>query len=417
MGFGNIPGIGGGDMDKSTYDTDNSGVVDDAQKLNNQLPSYYLDRANHSNAQLASTIVDLAGAIDDRVAGLLVAGANITFTYNDPANTLTIASTASGGGLSAWQTKTSNYAAIDGDRLRVDCSAGDVTITLPGSPTANLEIWIQRIDTSSNSLILDPSGNKFKGQIGKDGLFNNGNIGLSERISWINNAIGYLPQHDSLTYQTHVSSGGFTNSTLLLHLDGSNGSTTIVDSSANNNTVTVFGSATMSTAQSKFGGSSLYLPGASGIQIADSATMEFLDNDFTIEWFQDLSSAGYILGKGNATNAAGSSLSWAYQLGSIDFYCDGSNIYTLSTPPPVSGSLKHVALTRQSTALRYFINGVLTSNLTIPAATSINNTPQPLQVGAYGPGSSIGYLDEIAIDIGVCRYSANFTPPTAPRAS
>jgi Collagen triple helix repeat (20 copies) len=35
--------------------------------------------------------------VDDRVAGLLRAGSNITLTYDDPGNTLTIASTASGG--------------------------------------------------------------------------------------------------------------------------------------------------------------------------------------------------------------------------------------------------------------------------------------------------------------------------------
>ena len=37
-------------------------------------------------------------AVDDRVAALLVPGSNITLNYNDTANTLTIASTASGGG-------------------------------------------------------------------------------------------------------------------------------------------------------------------------------------------------------------------------------------------------------------------------------------------------------------------------------
>ena len=44
-----------------------------------------------------SQISDFAESTDDRVASLLVAGSNITLTYNDPANTLTIASTASGG--------------------------------------------------------------------------------------------------------------------------------------------------------------------------------------------------------------------------------------------------------------------------------------------------------------------------------
>jgi vancomycin permeability regulator SanA len=40
----------------------------------------------------------LTEAIDDRVAALLVAGANVTLTYNDPANTLTIAASGGGGG-------------------------------------------------------------------------------------------------------------------------------------------------------------------------------------------------------------------------------------------------------------------------------------------------------------------------------
>lgn len=46
----------------------------------------------------AADITDFAEAVDDRVAALLVAGANITLTYNDGANTLTIASTGGGGG-------------------------------------------------------------------------------------------------------------------------------------------------------------------------------------------------------------------------------------------------------------------------------------------------------------------------------
>ena len=36
-----VAGLGGGDMMKSTYDSDNNGVVDDSDKLGGQLPSYY----------------------------------------------------------------------------------------------------------------------------------------------------------------------------------------------------------------------------------------------------------------------------------------------------------------------------------------------------------------------------------------
>lgn len=44
----------------------------------------------------SSAISGLAESIDDRVAALLVAGANVTLTYNDPANTLTIAAAVAG---------------------------------------------------------------------------------------------------------------------------------------------------------------------------------------------------------------------------------------------------------------------------------------------------------------------------------
>ncbi len=66
-------------------------------------------RANHTGSQTASTISDFSEAVDDRVAALLVAGTNVTLTYNDGANTLTIASTGGGGGgfdYGAWAAMT-----------------------------------------------------------------------------------------------------------------------------------------------------------------------------------------------------------------------------------------------------------------------------------------------------------------------
>lgn len=56
------------------------------------------DRATHTGTQAASTISDFAEAVDDRVAALLVAGSNVTLTYNDAANTLTVAASGGGGG-------------------------------------------------------------------------------------------------------------------------------------------------------------------------------------------------------------------------------------------------------------------------------------------------------------------------------
>lgn len=68
----------------------------------NQTDAFLLARANHTGTQVASTISDFSEAVDDRVSSLLVAGTNITLTYNDGANTLTIDAASGGGSLTNW---------------------------------------------------------------------------------------------------------------------------------------------------------------------------------------------------------------------------------------------------------------------------------------------------------------------------
>ena len=57
------------------------------------------NRANHTGTQAAASISDFAEAVDDRVSALLVAGTNITLSYNDGSNTLTINASGGGSGL------------------------------------------------------------------------------------------------------------------------------------------------------------------------------------------------------------------------------------------------------------------------------------------------------------------------------
>lgn len=48
--WNSLPYVGGiGDMEKSVYDADNDGVVDNSEKLNNQSASYYLNADNHAD--------------------------------------------------------------------------------------------------------------------------------------------------------------------------------------------------------------------------------------------------------------------------------------------------------------------------------------------------------------------------------
>ena len=48
-------------------------------------------KANTSHTHTSAAVTDFAEAVDDRVAALLAAGSNVTLTYDDGTNTLTIA--------------------------------------------------------------------------------------------------------------------------------------------------------------------------------------------------------------------------------------------------------------------------------------------------------------------------------------
>ena len=56
---------GGGDMLKTVYDTDNTGVVDNAEKLGGQLPSYYAKSSSSVVVTLPNTIADWTTNTDE----------------------------------------------------------------------------------------------------------------------------------------------------------------------------------------------------------------------------------------------------------------------------------------------------------------------------------------------------------------
>ncbi len=75
----------------------------------------------------------------------------------------------------------------------------------------------------------------------------------------------------------------------------------------------------------------------------------------------------------------------------------------------------HFAVVRNSGTMNLYING--TSVDSISATASLNGVGSNLIVGA--PGDNLadgmhGYLEDFRITKGLARYTANFTPPTAP---
>lgn len=202
----------------------------------------------------------------------------------------------------------------------------------------------------------------------------------------------------------------FSSVKLLLHLDGTNGSTTFTDSSTSPVLMTSFGSPVISTAQSKFGGASLFTPSGSYINTPSSSRFTLTTTtEFTIEcWF-------YVAAH-NQTNRA------IFSLQSLGFTCNLRTVDTLrfgaidGTAAVPVGQWNHLAVVRSgvSGTFKMYLNGTQDGGTQNYAAGTATDA---IFVGYSAPNAGmpwVGYIDEFRATYGVARYTANFTPPTAP---
>ncbi len=223
----------------------------------------------------------------------------------------------------------------------------------------------------------------------------------------------------------------FPQTTLLLPFDGSNGATTTSDLSSKNNTVVFYGNAQLSTAQSKFGGSSLLLDGTGDyLQIANQSYFDFSTNDWTIEcWFYlDSSTSGTyntLLDMGNGS-APGSGPYWtAVKNDSGTYYIgaaldsttagDWDVLNNLAISTLSADTWNHFAISRAGSNFKVFLNG--TSVATGTSASAMRDENSTVNIGARGQNTAShyfkGYIDDVRITTGVARYTSNFTPPTS----
>jgi hypothetical protein len=218
----------------------------------------------------------------------------------------------------------------------------------------------------------------------------------------------------------------FADVSLLLHLDGTNGSTTFTDTSSSPKTLTAVGSAQISTAEAKAGfGQSLLLNTANDyanyLTTPDNVGFQFGTGAFTMEaWI-------YLISKPKNVAAVIATGTASFGAGSYYFVVDGSNklqfggngVSPLVSASTIStGQWYHVAASRSGTTTRIFIDGTL-EDTEASDTTSYNYSTNNLLIGRNGWDSSSnqgfhGYIDEVRITKGVARYTATFTAPTAP---
>jgi len=239
---------------------------------------------------------------------------------------------------------------------------------------------------------------------------------------------------DSKYYVSGSLANGFVDddkTVLLMHMDGADNSTVVTDS-ARGHSASVDGTAArISTGQSKFGGSSVYFDGSSGIQIDRAADLAFggVNQDFTIEmWlhptanlrnnvFFESRAPGSVGKPGFAISAANDGPT-AFQDG-FGFY---DEIYRLGNPSTSGIALNtwsHFALVRSGTTVTYYINGVASGSQAFTFSGDAQNPSLNegyIRLGAIKDGyehpyNYIGYMDEVRITNGFARYHSNFTPP------
>lgn len=84
----------------------NTHISSSAAIAQSKVANLVSDLAGKANSIHTHTSVDITNfneAVDDRIASLLIAGTNITISYDDTANTLTLSASSSGGsGLGDW---------------------------------------------------------------------------------------------------------------------------------------------------------------------------------------------------------------------------------------------------------------------------------------------------------------------------
>lgn len=245
-------------------------------------------------------------------------------------------------------------------------------------------------------------------------LVASGNTTTAASYAWTERVLSGDGQHFDIVNSVDITSSDpfFANVVALLHFDGTNGGTSFPDETGR--TWTPNTGVTTSTVQQKFGTASALFNGSTGyLDAASSLDFAFGTGDFTIEFFMyggtgfnayviDIGSNGIVLQITSGPKIL------AYTSGTGI----GGALYAGAFYPSTGWS--HIALVRNGSSLSLYVNGVLGATQT----TSQNfNTAVAPHIGRYGGGGATrytGYIDELRITKGVARYTAAFTPPTAP---
>jgi|LakMenE18May11ns_1017448.scaffolds.fasta_scaffold9956670_11 hypothetical protein len=209
----------------------------------------------------------------------------------------------------------------------------------------------------------------------------------------------------------------FANNVLLIHANGTNNKNNhaFLDSSTNNFSITRNGNATQGSFSpfSQTGWSNYFDGNGDYLSVSANAGFDLVTGNFTVEsWIYDQGPGAERYIFSNRPVNAG----WEFRKNATNllqfFFTSGSSITSTSTITP--NVWTHVAVTRESSTVRIFINGNLDASASFSDGISGVSSALFLGYGTTGGGYFLGYMSNARIVKGTALYTSNFTPSTSP---
>lgn len=217
-------------------------------------------------------------------------------------------------------------------------------------------------------------------------------------------------------YDVIVTPGGIdTNTKLVLHANGTDGSSAFVDSSSGAKTVSVTGNAQVDTAQSKFGGASALFDGSGDyLSTANSADWDFGTGNFTVDFWVKFNTVGYSV----LAVHANADTSYFYIHYNTTWSAGWIGGPSLTGGTASTNTWYHVAFVKNGSAYNLYVDGVSVASATNASTIPTYSGPWDIGASTYNNTLSLqgqfnGWIEEYRVTKGVARWTSNFTPPAS----
>ena len=187
-------------------------------------------------------------------------------------------------------------------------------------------------------------------------------------------------------------------------------------------TVYANGGSKLSTTIQKFGPTSLYVDGVNSYaSIAPQPDFNFDSGDFTLEcWIYPTAvpTAGqYAFVAGQSKAGVGNTSCGLYlgSAGGIIYLYSFGTFGTLPGAVVAQNAWSHIALTREGNSFKLWINGTQAGSTLTYSGAMTSATATNFTIGGNA-GYNLyftGYIDDLRVSKGVCRYTGTFTSPTS----